>query len=107
MLHVAPAARTPADKLNEAEPDVAPATVPPQLLVKPGAAATTTPAGSVSTNPTPVMPETFGLVIESISVEAPLITWSVDGVNALVMEGGATTARVAEAVFPLPPSREV
>src|SRR5262249_11911262 len=45
---LAPAASVPPLKLNEVLPGVAPVTVPPQVLVRPGVAATVRPAGRLS-----------------------------------------------------------
>ena len=82
--------------------------VPPQALVRPLGVDTTSPAGSVSVNATPVSATVFaaGLVTLKVSVVVPL-SGIVVGLNALAIEGGATTLRLAEAVPPVPPSVEV
>ena len=58
-------------------------------------------------NATPVSATVFaaGLVIVNVSVLVPLSGMLV-GLNALAIDGGATTVTVAEAVLPLPPSLE-
>jgi hypothetical protein len=70
--------------------------------------ATTIPAGRVSEKATPVSATAFaaGFVMVKVSVETPLTAISV-GLNALAIEGGATTSMEADAVPPVPPSVEV
>src|SRR5580700_7007805 len=90
-----------------AEPATAVA-VPPQVLVSPLGVATTIPAGNVSENATPVSATALaaGFVIVKVSEVVALRATAV-GLNALAIDGGATTARLAEAVPPVPPSVEV
>ena len=70
--------------------------------------ATVKPVGSVSANATPVSGATFaaGLVIVKVS-EVVAFTAIVAGLNALAMDGGASTVMLADAVAPVPPSVEV
>jgi hypothetical protein len=70
--------------------------------------ATTIPAGNVSENVTPISATALaaGFVIVKVSVVVALRAIAV-GLNALAIDGGATTARLADAVPPVPPSVEV
>jgi hypothetical protein len=80
--------------------------VPPQ--VEADAEATVRPAGSVSVKATPVSATELaaGSVMVKVSeLVAPVAMLA--GLNDLAMVGGATTARLAEAVPPVPPSVEV
>jgi len=81
-------------------------TVPPQIVVV--ALATVRPVGSVSVNATPVSDTAFaaGLVIVNVS-EVVAFSAIVKGLNALAIEGGATTLTLAVAVPPVPPSVDV
>src|SRR5215471_17634734 len=94
-------------------------TVPPQVLLTPGVAATTSvplPAplltGSVSLNATPVrsplagVPGLFGLLMVKVTVVVPFRGMLV-GLNALLIVGGATTVTVAVAGVLAPPSVEL
>jgi hypothetical protein len=95
--------------VNETLPDPAVAVaVPPQVLVNPLGVATTIPAGNVSVNATPVSATALaaGFVIVKVSEVIPFRT-TVVGLNALAIDGGATTLMDAEAVPPVPPSVEV
>jgi hypothetical protein len=105
-LHEPLAARVPAERLTDPEPDVA-ATVPPQVLLTLGVAATTRPAGRLSANARPLRARAaFGLVMLKLSDVVPF-----KGIEAapkvLVMLGGVATVRVAEAVLPVPPLVEL
>ena len=75
--------------------------VPPHVLLRPFGAATTSPAGNVSVNATPVSATVFaaGLVIVKVRLVMPF-TGIAAAPNALLMLGGATTDSVccAEAV---------
>lgn len=66
--------------------------VPPQLFVNPLGVATIRPVGNVSVNATPVSATVLpaGLVIVKVSVLVPFSGIEV-GLNALLIEGGATT----------------
>jgi hypothetical protein len=82
--------------------------VPPHVFASPFGVATTSPAGSVSVNATPVSAAVFaaGFVVESVSEVVPFSGMKT-APKALVMEGGASTVRLADAVPPVPPSVEV
>jgi len=82
--------------------------VPPQLLTAPFGVATNTLPGSVSLNATPNWESGFpaGLVIVKVRVETPFGA-IVEGLNALAIDGGASTWIVAVAVPPVPPCVEV
>src|SRR5260370_12729004 len=79
--------------------------VPPQVFVNPFGVATTIPAGNVSVNATPFSATVLaaGLVSVMVRVLTPF-TGMPAGLNALAMEGGATTVSEAEAVPPGPRS---
>src|SRR5579859_274414 len=82
--------------------------VPPQVLERPFGVETTRPVGSVSLNATPASATALaaGLVMVNVSDVVPF-SGIVVGLNALAIEGGATTLMLAEAVPPVPPSVEV
>ncbi len=86
----------------------APVKVAPQLLVRFGVLATCMPAGNVSLTAIPVSVTVFpaGLVIVSVSVDVPF-TGMLVGLKALVMVGATSTAKLADAVFPVPPFAEL
>src|SRR5262245_17865432 len=89
-------------KLMLPEPATA-VTVPPlQLPVTPLGVATTTFVGKGSVKATPVSETAFtaGLVMVKLSVDTPLGAIAV-GLNALAIDGGATTLMVAVAVPPV------
>jgi len=83
--------------------------VPPHCDPLPGVV-TTTPVGSVSVKATPVRSPAavvFGLVMVKLREDIPPLA-IVEGVNALLIEGGATTVIVAVLlVLPVPPSVEL
>jgi len=83
-------------------------TVPlPQAPVSPFGVATTTPAGRLSVNAIPLSAlAVFGFVMVKLSVLF-VFSGTLIGLKALLMVGGATTVRLAFAVFPVPPSVEV
>ena len=81
-------------------------TVPPQVLLRLGVAATTSPAGRLSVNATPVEGEAFGLEMAKFNVVVPF-TGMVAAPNVLVIESGLATLKLADAVFPVPPLVEV
>ena len=66
------------------------------------------PVGNVSVNATPVSATAFaaGLVIVKVS-DVVAFRAMLAGLNALAIDGGATTLMQAEAVPPVPPSIEV
>src|SRR5215469_13411327 len=94
-------------RLMLAEPATA-VSVPPQLLTAPFGEATNTLPGNVSLKATPASGSGFpaGLVIVKVRVETPFGA-IVEGLNALAIDGGASTWIVAVAVPPVPPSVEV
>ena len=81
-------------------------TVPPQAEAE--ELGTVSPAGRTSVKATPVSGTVFaaGLVIVKLS-EVVAFTAIVVGVNALAIDGGATTIMLAVAVPPFPPSFDV
>src|SRR3954453_17982564 len=80
--------------------------VPPQTVAE--ALATVSPVGSVSVKATPLSGSTFaaGLVMVKVS-EVVAFSEMLSGLNALAIDGAASTFTLAEAVFPVPPSVEV
>ncbi len=96
-----------ADRVTLFDPAVAVAT-PPQVLVSPLGVATINAPGKVSVNATPFSGDVLaaGLVMVKLSVVL-LPTTMLAAPNALAIEGGATTGRLADAVPPVPPSVDV
>src|SRR6266851_4002903 len=92
------------DRVTLPEPAVAVMVPPPQLPVRPFGVATTKPAGSVSVKATPVsgMVLIAGFVMVKLKLVEPF-SGMVTAPNALVIIGGVATARLAVAVFPVPP----
>ena len=81
--------------------------VPPQVLVSPLGVATTSPAGRVSVNATPVSEvEAFGLLMVKVSEVVPF-SGIADAPNAFTMVGGVATLKLALAVLPVPPLVDV
>src|SRR6267154_4923754 len=82
------------------------AKVPPHAVPVP--LTTVKPAGSVSVKATPVKASVFavGLVTVNPRDVVPLMLMS-EGVNALAIDGGATTNKLALPVLPVPPSFDV
>jgi len=80
--------------------------VPPQTVAE--ALATVRPVGSVSVKATPVSGSTLaaGLVIVNVS-DVVAFRAILFGLNALAIDGGASTFTLAVAVPPVPPSVEV
>jgi len=79
----------------------------PQEPVILGVAATTTPAGKLSVNATPLSAlAVFGLVMVKLSVLLPFNA-ILAGANALLIAGGTTTVMFAVEVLPVPPLVEV
>jgi hypothetical protein len=83
-------------------------TVPPQFPVRPLGVATTMPAGIGSLNATPLRAAVFpaGFVIMNVSEVVPFSAMF-PVPNPLAIDGGPTTAVLADAVVPVPPSVEV
>src|SRR5581483_6004699 len=103
-VQLAPTPRLAPDILT-ALPD---ALIVPQDPVRPLGEATIMPDGIASLKATPVSPMVFeaGFVIVKLRVVVPF-TGMRAAPNALVSTGGSSTARLADAVAPLPPSVEV
>src|SRR5579859_7259744 len=97
------AVNVPPDRLMMPLPAVAVIVPLPQEPVMLGVAATTTPAGKLSVKATPLSAlKVSGLVMVKLSVLLAFNTILV-GLNDLVIAGGATTVRLADAVLPVPP----
>jgi len=94
--------------LSETLPEPATAVADPaQVLANPLGVATTSPAGRVSVNATPVRPiPLFGFVIVKVS-DVVAFTGIEATPNALVIDGGEATVIVAVAVLPVPPFVDV
>jgi len=100
------AASAPADSVVEDVPAAA-VDVPPQELARLFGVATTTPAGNVSVNATPVSATLeFGFVMLKVSEVVPPVA-TVLAPNDLVIAGATATAKLAEAVLPVPPLDDV
>lgn len=96
----------PADRLTLDEPAVAVA-VPPQVLFSAFGVATTSPAGRLSVNATPLnATPVLGFVMVKVREVVPF-SGIVAAPNALAIEGGVTTVKLAVAVLPVPPLVEV
>ena len=91
----APTGKLALEKEMLPEPAVA-VTVPPQVLVTPGVAATTRPAGKVSVK-LPSTAMVFGLFTANVSVEGAF-TATVVGLKLLTMRSGSTTVILAVTV---------
>src|ERR1700691_435318 len=102
-VHDALAARVPPDKVTEPPPAAA-AADPPHVLVRPLGDATTSPAGNLSVKATPVngMLLAAGLTMVNDNAIEPF-SGTLAAPNAVEMAGGAATARLADAVLPVPP----
>jgi len=100
--------RVAADRLTLPDPAAAVMVPAPQLPVRPFGVATTMPDGRVSVNATPVSETVLadGLVTVKLSEVVPFSAMP-EAPNALPMDGGAITARFAEAVPPVPPFAEL
>jgi len=110
-LQVDPAAgdavSVPPDKLMLPLPATAVIVPLPQEPLMFGVAATTTPAGRLSVNATPLSAlNVFEFAMVKLSVLLALSATLV-GLNDLVMVGGATTVTLADAVLPVPPLVEL
>src|SRR5439155_8928860 len=95
----------PLARLTEAEPAVAPVTVPPHVLERFGVAATVIPAGSASLNATPVRLEAL-LLVTVIAIREVVPSATLAGVNVFVSVGLLVKVAVALAVVPVPPFAE-
>src|SRR5579863_8302218 len=95
-------ARFPPARLTWPEPDTA-VTGPAQELVRLLGVPTTTPAGRLSVNATPVSATpAFGFVMLNVSEVVPF-SGMVATPNAFVIAGGLATVKLAVAVLPVPP----
>lgn len=96
------------ESVIEEPPAAAVMVPPPQAPVKPLGLATSNPTGSVSVSATPVIATGFvaGLVIVKLRVVTPL-SETFEEPNAMATDGGPTTLMLADAVPPVPPSKEV
>lgn len=104
-VQVAFAATLPPDSVTEDAP-ADPVAVPPQVLVRFGVAATTSPAGRLSVNAKPFKAVVWlGLVIVNVRLVVPF-SGTVAAPNAFTTLGGLTTVRLAEDVLPFPASEE-
>ena len=105
-MQLALAANVPAERLMLPDPTTAVA-VPPQVLFNPLGVATTKPAGRLSVNAIPLSATpVFGLLMVNVSDVVPF-NGMLAAPNALAMDGGEATVRLAEAVLPVPPFVEV
>jgi hypothetical protein len=105
-VQLALAAIVPALRVIEPEPAVA-VTVPLQVLLSPFGVATTRPAGRVSVKATPLSATpVLGLVMVNVSDVVPF-SGMLAAPNALAIDGGAATVKLAVAVLPVPPLVEV
>ena len=96
-MQEAPAASVPPERLTEDDPATAVA-VPPHVLFKVGVGATTRPDGKLSVKARPVRLEAvLLLVIVKLRLVTPF-NGTVAAPNALVIEGGLMTVRLAEDV---------
>ena len=99
-----PAAMEPPVSMTAPDPAVAVMVPPPQEPVSPFGLAIVSPAGSVSTNPTPVRGTALadGFVIVKLNALFVFGGTTV-GLKSFAIDGGATTPILADAVPPMPP----
>ena len=96
----------PPERLTLPDPATAVA-VPPQVLFKALGVATTRPAGRLSVKAIPVSASVvLGFWIVNVSEVVPF-SGMLATPNALVIDGGVATVKLAEAVLPVPPLVEV
>lgn len=105
ILHDVFAAMDPPLRLMSLDPAVA-VTVPLQVFVTPGVAATTKPVGRASKNATPVSGIPFEFEIWKLTVVVPP-RGIIGEPKVLRIAGGAATVRLALDEFPVPPSFDV
>src|SRR3989442_7570545 len=99
IVHEPLAASVPTDKLIEPDPAVA-VVVPLHVLLRLLGFATTSPAGKLSVNATPLRLVVFGLLI--VNVRLVLALSGIEPApNAFEIVGGVATVMLAEAVFPV------
>jgi hypothetical protein len=105
-VQLALAAKVPADRLTDPDPPTAVA-VPPQVLLRFGVEAITSPAGKLSVKAIPFrVTLVFGFWILNVNEVVPF-SGICAAPNNLVMDGGEATVKFAEAVLPVPPLVEV
>ena len=105
-VQLALAASVPLERLMLPDPATAVA-VPPQVLFKALGVATTNPAGKLSVNAIPLSATpVFGLLIVNVREVVPF-SGMLAAPNALVIDGGVATVKLAVAVLPVPPLVEV
>jgi hypothetical protein len=105
-VHDPPAVKDAPERLTFEEPASA-MVVPPHVLLSPFGVDTSRPAGSGSLNPTPesAVPA-FGLVSVNVKPVEPF-SGTEPAPNALEIDGGPTTDRLADAVLPVPVAVEL
>jgi hypothetical protein len=90
------------------EPAAAVIVPPPQVPVSPFGVATIIPAGKVSENATPVSAAVLAVGLVTVKVRAVIPLSAIPGTaKALLIIGGPSTDKPAEAVSPVPPCVEV
>ena len=95
------------DRLTLFAPAFAVVALPVHAFETTGELASTIPAGKVSLNPTPVSASVFAAGFVSVNVKVvPPFNGILAAPNALVIEGGARTVILADAVAPVPPSTD-
>src|SRR5438445_755464 len=105
-VQLALAANVPAERLMLPEPATAVA-VPPQVLFNALGVATTRPAGKLSVKAIPFsVTPVFGFCMVNVNEVVPF-SGMLAAPNALVIDGGEATVKLAEAVLPVPPFVEV
>ena len=105
-VQLALAAKVPAERLMLPEPATAVA-VPPHVLFRPDGVATTKPAGRLSVKAIPVRARlVLGFWIVKVSDVVPF-NGMLAAPNALAIDGGVATVKLAVAVLPVPPLVEV
>jgi hypothetical protein len=88
------------------DPAVAPVIVPPQVLLRAGVEATTSPEGNVSVKATLLWNSDSTLLIVMVRVDVPLVFMRA-GEKLFVRNGAALTMKVPDAVVPVPPFVDV
>ena len=94
------------DKVTLFDPGAAVIDPPPHAPVRPFGVATARPFGKASVNPTPVSGTVLALATVKLRLVVPL-TGTRAAPKDFVIAGGTTTATLAVAVAPVPPSVEV
>jgi hypothetical protein len=94
------------ERLTAFDPETAVMLPPPHDPVRPFGVATTRPVGNVSAKATPVSATVLALATVKLRLVLPFDTMR-EAPNDFVIEGGTTTATLAVAVTPVPPSVDV